>query len=165
MKPIIFLLILLVGGCVSKPVLFKDDEKKIKIHCNIYSDTLNTFENYYYGNNSLVDEHKVSFFLSSEEQQRIINVISENNFFELPDTIIRYKHEPNEKGEINVIFDSHDTHCEIEFEDKTKSVFMGSSHYFDSEESIRFQAIMSVITNIIERREDLKEFHQGIWTL
>ena len=92
MKSIILLLFLFVAGCASKPILFKDDAKIIKIYCNIYSDTLNTFENYYYGNNSSSDEHKIPFFLSSEEQQRIINVINENNFFELPDTIMRYKH-------------------------------------------------------------------------
>ena len=165
MKSIIFLLFLFVAGCVSKPILFKDDEKKIKIHCNIYSDTLNTFENYYYGSNSLVSEHKVPFFLSSEEQQIIISETNNNNFFKLPDTIIRYEHVPNKQGEIKVILDSHDTFCEIELNGVKKSVFMSRSENFDSEVSLRFESIMKVITEIIERRKDLKEFHQGIWTL
>jgi hypothetical protein len=42
---------------------------------------------------------------------------------------------------------------------------MGRSYNFNSEESLRFQAVMNVITDIIERREDLKEYHQGIWWL
>jgi hypothetical protein len=165
MKPIIFLLILLVGGCVSKPVLFKDDEKKIKIHCNIYSDTLNTFENYYYGNNSLVDEHKVSFFLSSEEQQSIIDAVNNNNFFELPDSIYQFKYKPNDQGQTTVIVNFNDTFCKIELNGVKKSVFMSRSKNFDSEVSLRFESIINVITEIIERRKDLIEFHQGIWTL
>ena len=165
MKSIIFLLFIFVGGCVSKTILFMDDEKLIKIHCNIYSDTLNTFENYYYGSNSPFDEHWVPFFLSSEEQQRILNEAVKNNFFELPDTIIQFKYEPNEQGQIKVTINFHDTFCKIELNGKEKSVFMSRAKNYDSEVSLRFESVMNVITEIIEWRKDLEEFHKGIWTL
>jgi len=165
MKSIIFLLFLFVAGCASTPILFKDDEKIIKIYCNIYSDTLNTFENYYYGSNSPSDEHKVPFFLSAEEQQRIIDAVDNNNFFELPDTIYQFKYELNDQKQITVSINFHDTFCEIELNGVKKSVFMSRSKNFDSEVSLQFESVMNVITAIIERRKDLKEFHQGIWTL
>ena len=59
----------------------------------------------------------------------------------------------------------HDTICEIELNGRKKPVFMGPIKNFDSEESLRFHAVMKVIVEIIERIEDLKEFHQGIWNL
>ena len=165
MKSIIFLSFLFFSGCVSKTILFRDVEKIIKVNCNVYADTLNTFGNYYYGSNSLSDEHIVPFYLSSKEQQAIINIVIKNNYFELPDTITRYKHELNEQGQRQVIGSFHDTICEIELNGRKKPVFMGPIKNFDSEESLRFQAVMKVIVEIIERREDLKEFHQGIWNL
>ncbi len=165
MKSLIIFLFLFITGCASQNILFSDVEKIIKINCNIYADTLNTLENYYYGSNSETEDHKVPFFLSSEEQQQIINEVIMNNFFELPDTIIRYKHEPDEQAKITVIGSFHDTFCEIELNGRKKSVFMGRIKNFDSEESLRFQAVMKVIIEIVERRKDLKEFHQGIWGL
>jgi len=42
---------------------------------------------------------------------------------------------------------------------------MDRIHIFDNEESLRFESVMKVIIEIVESREDLKEFHKGIWWL
>ncbi len=165
MKSLIIFLLLFIAGCASQTILFSDVEKIIKLNCNIYADTLNTFENYYYGSNSETENHKVPFFLSFGEQQSIIEAVNKNNFFELPDTIIRFKYEPNEQGQITVIGSFYDTFCEIELSGRKKSVFMGRTKNFDSEEELRFQGVIKVIIEIVERREDLMKFHKGIWWL
>jgi len=54
------------------------------------------------------------------------------------------------REKIKVNLDFHDTYCEIEFEDKVRSVFMGRSHNFDSEESMRFEAVMKSLLILLK---------------
>jgi len=114
MKSLIIFLLLFITGCASQTILFSDVEKIIKINCNIYADTLNTFENFYFSSKSETQEHKVPFYFNSEEQQKIIDEVNRNNFFDLPDTIIRYIHKPDEQGVVQVIVNFHSRFCEIE---------------------------------------------------
>ena len=62
-----------------------------------------------------------------------------------------------------MLLDWHSQFCEIVFNGKIKTVFMDSIHNFDTEESLRFDKVMKVIIEIVENREELKRFHEGIW--
>jgi hypothetical protein len=163
MKYSILFLIIIYVSCTSYKPLYWDVEKRIQINCNIYGDTLNTFENYYYGNNSGSDDNKATFFLSIEEQQKIINEVKKNNYFGLPDTISRLKIEPNDKESLVILENMLTQFCVLELDGKRKLIFMYNFKNMDTEESLRFEEIMNVIYNIVEKRNDLKKFHKGNW--
>ena len=156
-------LVLVYASCTSYKPLYEDVAKKIQIKCNIYGDTLNTFENYYYGNNSGPSDNRVSFFLSLDEQNEIIEVVNTFKFFELPDNLVRFKWKPNEQDSIWFLGSLHSQFCTIEINGRRKSVLMSSVRNFDTEESIKFEKIVDVIYNIIEKRKDLEKFHSGMW--
>ena len=53
-----------------------------------FKDELNTFENYYQKDLVIDGVIKVSFWLTQEEQNNILQKVEETNYFALPDTIL-----------------------------------------------------------------------------
>ena len=161
MKTLLLLLILLIVGCANQNALFKDVEKTVQIKCNILYDTLNTFENSYSCNTPETVKERIPFYLSQEEQRRIIKVINESEYFELPDTINRFNFNPDENGLLEIRADASDLFCIIELDGKKKSVYSSRVNNIESEDYLRFESVMKVISEIAWGREEIKKITRG----
>ena len=78
---------LLISSCNENSV--QPEQQFIQIHFKYnFNDELNTFENYY--QKDLVGDGliKVDFWLTRDEQNKILEKVNETNYFLLPDTIL-----------------------------------------------------------------------------
>ena len=162
MKLLVFSFSLILTFCSGQYVQYSSVEKLIKIKCTVYSDTLNTFENIYFLNRNEKQIEKLPFYFNLEEQKIIIDAINEYRFFELPDTILRFNSKTDESGILRVEFDFYPIYCDIEFLGRKKQIYMSNTYNIETEESLRFDKIISVVYGIIEKREELKKYHKGI---
>ncbi len=164
MKTIFHILILFpIIGCSFNAAKYENDEKVIQIKCSIQEDTLNTFENVYSHQSLDGYLHRIPFFLSNEEQRRIIHIINNTEFFNLPDTLRNIDLTDDENERIYVRF----THlfsrfCDIELNGKRKFVYVSNTSN-QRDEHLRFTSLMDTIITIVWRREEVKELLPVIW--
>ncbi len=93
-KKIIFSIAFIVAlfGCKKENPVEQHDEQFIQIDYSYnFKDELNTFEGFLQKDLVMDGTTKVSFWLSTQEQNSILEAVNEAHFFALPDTIYSQK--------------------------------------------------------------------------
>jgi hypothetical protein len=140
---------LILTSCENTPVDPGNQSVQVFFMYN-FENELNTFDNTYQKDLDADGAIKISFNLTAEEHERIVQKASEINFFSFPDTLPKYNNtdsivahvEPNCNEVLRIKTQTED-HISV----------WNSDIFYNQTEYLRIQELRSIIISIIESKQ------------
>jgi len=142
---------LIISSCQESPV--EPEEQFVQIYFKYdFRNELNTFENTYQKDLILDGVIKVPFWLTAEEQNKILNKVNEVDFFSMPDTF-QYS---SEDSIIILIPDPGEQILRIKYEQKDKTIIWSFLVLANNQQFNKLLQFKNFIISIIESKPEYK---------